>query len=554
MKKDIVQTVLIVCVIVLCLGIILVVVSDTGEEKENGDEVVTHTHNEYVEKSGDIMTGDLVVENLHANERILGDGNGLRNLNATMINSGTIAIARLPPNIDADTLDGYDSSAFALALHSHDGTYYTKTESDAKYALVSHSHPTTGDADTLDGYDSTDFAFISHNHDSSYYLRTEVDSNFLGLDGGILTGNLYLQNLYASGALSGDGSELWTLNASRISSGTISIARLPTNIDADTLDGMDSLDFASSTHNHDSRYYQQFDVDANFLHVDGGTLNGDLYLPNLVASGMISGDGSILTNLNASSITSGTIGLARLPPNINADTLDGFDSIDFVFFSDFSIHSSNSDAHHIKYTNAEAVAACSGIYAPIAHPHNATDITEGELDEARLPQNSIDDSEIETGFGLVPSGTIVMWNGTVIPTGWALCDGTNGTPDLRGMFIAGYDPGDPDYDTVGGTGGEKTHTLTTSEMPSHQHPFSGTTSIDGDHQHSYQDWHWESVGIGPNLDEDSLDFNSVIITMRQTDWAGDHSHTFSGTTDSVGVGQAHENRPPYYVLAFIMKL
>ncbi|UCG71206.1 MAG: tail fiber protein, partial [Thermoplasmata archaeon] len=45
----------------------------------------------------------------------------------------------------------------------------------------------------------------------------------------------------------------------------------------------------------------------------------------------------------------------------------------------------------------------------------------------------MDETEIDPVFGLVPSGTIVMWNGTVIPNGWALCDGTNGTPDLRGM-------------------------------------------------------------------------------------------------------------------------
>jgi microcystin-dependent protein len=556
MKKDIVQTVLIMCVLVLCLGIILVVVSDTGEDKENGDEgeVHTHTHNDYVEKSGDTMTGDLVVENLHANEGVLGDGSGLRNLNASMINSGTIAVARLPSNIDADTIDGLDSAAFSLALHDHDGSYYTKIESDAKYALDSHSHPSTGDADTLDGLDSTDFTLISHDHDPSYYLRTEVDSSFLGLSGGTLTGDLFLPNLYASGIISGDGSGLSTLNASMISSGTISIARLPSNINADTVDGMDSSDFASSIHNHDTRYYQQFDVDANFLHVDGGTLTGDLYLPNLVASGMISGDGSTLTNLNASSITSGTIGIARLPPNINADTLDNYDSTNFVFVTDFSIHSGNPNTHHIKYTDAEAVAACSGIYAPIAHTHNATDITEGELAEDRLPQDSIDDTEIETGFGLVPSGTIVMWNGTTIPNGWALCDGTNGTPDLRGMFIVGYDPNDPDYNVIGLTGGEKNHLLLTSEMPAHTHSVTGSTSTDGDHNHGYDDRYGTNTReVTPAIGVQVRDI-PYTTEPKTTNNAGDHTHTVTGSALTTGGSQAHENRPPYYVLAFIMKL
>jgi microcystin-dependent protein len=545
MKKDIVQTVLIVCVLVLCLGIILVVASDTGEDKENGDEgeVHTHTHNEYVEKSGDTITGDLVVENLHANEEVLGDGSGLRNLNATMLNSGTIAVARLPSNLNADTIDGQDSAAFALAIHDHDGSYYTKTVSDTKYALVSHSHPSTGDADTLDGYDSTDFTLISHDHDSSYYLRTEVDSNFLGLSGGVLNGDLNVANLYSSGILSGDGSSIWDLNASRITSGQISAAWLPSNIDADTVDGMDSLDFASSIHNHDTRYYQQSEVDANFLSQGGGTLTGDLNLPNLFVSGVINGDGSALTNLNASAITSGTIGIARLPPNIDADTLDGLDSLEFVLITDFSIHSGNPNAHHIKYTDPEAVAACAGIYAPLTHTHNATDITEGELDEARLPQST-----------LLPSGTIVMWNGTAIPTGWSLCDGTNGTPDLRGMFIAGYDSSDSDYDTIGNSGGEKTHTLTTNEMPSHWHSFSASTNSAGNHQHTFDDRHWDSSGSGPDLQEMSITSNDMMTTMKQTSMTGDHSHLINGLTDNDGGGAAHENRPPYYVLAYIMKL
>jgi hypothetical protein len=46
----------------------------------------------------------------------------------------------------------------------------------------------------------------------------------------------------------------------------------------------------------------------------------------------------------------------------------------------------------------------------------------------------------------------------------------------------------------------------------------------------------------------------MMTTMRQTNLAGDHSHSVNGLIDNIGGGVDHENRPPYYVLAYIMKL
>lgn len=148
----------------------------------------------------------------------------------------------------------------------------------------------------------------------------------------------------------------------------------------------------------------------------------------------------------------------------------------------------------------------------------------------------------------IPSGAILMWSGTTstIPSGWALCDGTHGTPDLRGRFIVCYDPSDTDYDnpgnystggtTAGKTGGEKTHTLTTAEMPSHSHP-----AFDPGHAHTYLKAGAGSIELGSGNDDNAgyvntgLQFTGIII-------------------NSTGGGQPHENRPPFYTLAFIMKL
>ena len=145
---------------------------------------------------------------------------------------------------------------------------------------------------------------------------------------------------------------------------------------------------------------------------------------------------------------------------------------------------------------------------------------------------------------VVPVGAIMMWAGSAaeLPDGYALCNGQNGTPDLRSRFVVGLNPSDGDYDTIGKTGGAKTVTLTEAQMPSHSH--GGTTSLDGNHTHSYS----KASTIGRRgKDNGSFDYGSVSSAATST--AGAHTHTF--TTGAKGGGQAHENRPPYYVLAFI---
>lgn len=123
---------------------------------------------------------------------------------------------------------------------------------------------------------------------------------------------------------------------------------------------------------------------------------------------------------------------------------------------------------------------------------------------------------------IVPRGMIAMWSGAInqIPTGWALCNGQNGTPDLRDRFIVGA--GNEYY--VGSKGGYKEVKLTVSQLPEHSHYLPVT--ID----------HWGRSFKGENGEP-------------KTVCAGSYS-----TTLNTGSSHAHENRPPYYALAFIMKL
>jgi len=149
----------------------------------------------------------------------------------------------------------------------------------------------------------------------------------------------------------------------------------------------------------------------------------------------------------------------------------------------------------------------------------------------------------------VPVGVIVMWSGSIanIPEGWALCNGTNGTPDLTDRFIVGAGRA---Y-TVGNKGGADSITLSINQMPAHAHTGtgSGSTNSTGAHTHTQGGGGSFDDG-GPNVPGSTSGGTLTNISSN-----GNHSHTVAVTLalNNAGGGQAHENRPPYYALAYIMK-
>ena len=291
------------------------------------------------------------------------------------------------------------------------------------------------------------------------------------------------------------------------------------------------------------------------------------------------------------------------------------------------INASQLDGHPASYF-APADHNHDDKYAKLNHTHTVSQITD-------MPDLA----------NAVPSGIICMWSGesTAIPSGWHLCDGEEGTPDLRDRFIVGAGS---TY-KVKDTGGEASHKLTTNEMPSHNHGFTGTshshtgslssatTASAGSHTHTMSKnltaasngshthtasggssggyvivgpllsgsggselpeigsgrnltaskvaslWDGQFGAVRDNEDYGRLDVQGSSGSTISINSGGAHTHSISGTitaansgahTHSVsgnvtvnsataggtvgntGGGQAHENRPPYYALCFIMKL
>jgi len=169
----------------------------------------------------------------------------------------------------------------------------------------------------------------------------------------------------------------------------------------------------------------------------------------------------------------------------------------------------------------------------------------------------------------LPVGAIILWSGAVaaIPTGFILCNGSGGSPDLRNTFVIGagstYAPSN--------TGGATTVTLAEANLPAHthavnitsqatSHTHSASTNETGAHTHTINFTNQGdafggtpamSVQAGGNTKTtSSAGAHSHTVTVAAE---SAHQHVVSGNTAATGSGTAVDKLPPYYALCYIMK-
>jgi microcystin-dependent protein len=246
----------------------------------------------------------------------------------------------------------------------------------------------------------------------------------------------------------------------------------------------------------------------------------------------------------------------------------------------------------------------SAVPSSLEHGELGINYADGKIFYKNASNNIVEFSGGGGGGAEMPAGSVTQFAGSTAPTGWLSCDGTTvsrttysalfaaigttyniggeaGTdfrlPNMKGRIPVGRDVAQTEFDTLGETGGAKTHTLTSAEMPSHTHTqdshnhtqnahgHSGTAQSAGSHSHTVF-----ANNNNPAAGTNAFGVGMVTIASgnsnRNTADAGAHGHTLTvdgntatnnaatATNQNTGGGGAHNNLQPYIVLNYIIKV
>lgn len=204
------------------------------------------------------------------------------------------------------------------------------------------------------------------------------------------------------------------------------------------------------------------------------------------------------------------------------------------------------------------------------------EVERGDSDNSQIRWNETEDrwefSADSTTFypvAYTPSGTVNLYAGATAPTGWLMCDGsavsrttyselftaigttygagdgstTFNVPNLSGKVPVGKDSGDTDFDTLGETGGSKTHTLTTSEIPSHNHNAATNAQSTANSGGSSNTYTGSGLDTTNNAAKNSTGNQSANHTHNGTSGNGsaNHTHTANTSAHNINYNHSHNN-------------
>ena len=198
----------------------------------------------------------------------------------------------------------------------------------------------------------------------------------------------------------------------------------------------------------------------------------------------------------------------------------------------------------------------------------------------QLPNDALADNTIKLGKldsnltnSFVPVGGIIMWNGSIAEaealSNWAICDGANGTPDLRDKFVMGVGSSSNASTAIKGEqAGNNTIQLTEAQMPSHNHditdPGHGHGITDNGHTHQGRGLSLNSVfgGVGITLGSGQgytvgyRNANDNFNNANTTNTTGITINNNSAgiTSQAKGSNSNIDNRPAYFALCYIMRV
>ena len=199
-------------------------------------------------------------------------------------------------------------------------------------------------------------------------------------------------------------------------------------------------------------------------------------------------------------------------------------------------------------------------------PTDLFPVVRNAMELRKLPWANLEVLIQQVAQSAIPTGTIVAYNGDIAPVGWAVCDGTGGTPDLRDRFIIGAG----NNFSRGQTGGYADATLvahdhggvTGSHSVTHNH--SGYTEVAGDHSHIYVTGRPYDTDL-PYIDRGYIGYGRNVnpgAGAGAIATSGSHQHSF--VTDQTSIPHNHtigwqggtatgKNIPPCYALVYIIK-